>query len=66
MIVVVKIKESWKYLDLAHRTIVFIRFNPDAYFKATKKILSCWGVNGNGICCVKKSKRKNGIRDQPN
>jgi len=23
--------------DLAHRTIVFIRFNLDSYFKATKK-----------------------------
>ena len=44
--------------DLAHRPIIFIRFNPDAYFKATKKISSCWCVNGNGICCVKKSKKK--------
>ena len=44
--------------DLNHRDIVFIRFNPDDYLDNDKKITSCWGVNGNGICCVKKTKKK--------
>jgi len=39
--------------DLAHRPIVFIRFNPDEY----QTITSCWGINKNGICVVKKSKQ---------
>ena len=43
--------------DLGHRPIVFIRFNPDGYFKNGEKITSCWGLNGNGICTVKKSKQ---------
>jgi len=43
--------------DLAHRPIVFIRFNPDEYNNKEKKITSCWGLNGKGICIVKKSKR---------
>ena len=43
--------------DLGHRPIVFIRFNPDGYFKNGEKISSCWGLNGNGICTVKKSKQ---------
>jgi len=25
--------------------------------KNNNKITSCWGVNGNGICCVKKTKK---------
>jgi hypothetical protein len=44
--------------DLSHRPIVFIRFNPDDYLDNNKKITSCFGVNGHGICCVKKSKKK--------
>jgi hypothetical protein len=44
--------------DVNHRPIVFIRFNPDEYIKNNEKISSCWGVNGNGICCVKKNKQK--------
>jgi hypothetical protein len=43
--------------DLAHRPIVFIRFNPDEYKKNGIKITSCWGTNQNGICVVKKSKK---------
>jgi hypothetical protein len=39
--------------------IVFIRFNPDEYDRGEEgKISSCWRVNGNGICCVKKNKKK--------
>jgi hypothetical protein len=44
--------------DLNHRPIIFIRFNPDDYLDNNKNITSCWGSDGNGICCVKKSKKK--------
>ena len=44
--------------DLGHREIVIIRFNPDKYTVGDKNITSCWGMNGNGICCIKKSKKK--------
>ena len=44
--------------DLNHRPIVFIRFNPDDYLDNNKKITSCFGVNGHGICCVKNLKKK--------
>jgi len=43
--------------DLAHRPIVFIRFNPDEYQKGDSTITSCWGTNKNGICVVKPSKK---------
>jgi hypothetical protein len=41
-------------LDLNHRAIIFIRFNPDKYKNNGKVISSCWGINGRGICVVKK------------
>ena len=44
--------------DLAHRPIVFIRFNPDDYEKDGYTVDSCWGINKTGICDVKKSQRK--------
>ena len=44
--------------DVGHRDIIFIRFNPDKYMKGNENISSCWGINGNGLCCVKKTKRK--------
>jgi hypothetical protein len=45
--------------DVGHKPIVFIRFNPDEYTDANgQDITSCWGVNGKGICVVKKSKEK--------
>lgn len=45
--------------DLNHRPVIFIRFNPDEYTDANgQDITSCWGVNGKGICVVKKSKKK--------
>ena len=44
--------------DLNHRPIIFIRFNPDDYLDNDKNITSCWGINGNGICVVKKSKKR--------
>jgi hypothetical protein len=42
--------------DLGHRPIVFIRFNPDNYIKNNKMISSCWGIDGRGICSIKKEK----------
>ena len=44
--------------DLGHRSVILLRFNPDGYLKDGKKISSCWGINGNGICVVKKLKVK--------
>ena len=43
--------------DLAHRPIVFIRFNPDEYQKGDSTVTSCWGKTQTGICVVKKSKK---------
>jgi nitrite reductase/ring-hydroxylating ferredoxin subunit len=43
--------------DLAHRPIVFIRFNPDEYQKGDSTVTSCWGTDQKGICVVKKSKK---------
>jgi hypothetical protein len=44
--------------DLQHRPIIFIRFNPDEYELEGEKISSCWGNDKNGICVVKRSKKK--------
>jgi hypothetical protein len=44
--------------DIGHRPLVFIRFNPDDYLTKDGKVTSCWGLNKNGICTVKKSKKK--------
>jgi hypothetical protein len=44
--------------DVSHRPIVFIRFNPDDYKNEGKNVTSCWGIDKNGICGVKKSKQK--------
>jgi len=43
--------------DLGHRPIIFIRFNPDDYNKDDLTITSCWGLNKQGICVIKKSKK---------
>jgi hypothetical protein len=43
-------------LDLAHRPIVFIRFNPDDYTKEDgTKIESCWKLNHLGIMIINKN-----------
>jgi hypothetical protein len=42
--------------DVGHRSIIFIRFNPDEYKKNGIKKSSCWGLNKQGICNVKKNK----------
>ena len=42
--------------DCDHRPIIFIRFNPDIYYKGKKKISSCWKINGNGICVINNKK----------
>jgi hypothetical protein len=44
--------------DVGHRPIIFIRFNPDDYTIKDNKITSCWGINKNGICTIKKTKQK--------
>jgi hypothetical protein len=44
--------------DLQHRPIVFIRFNPDDYKNQNQNITSCWGINKNGLCTIKKTKQK--------
>jgi hypothetical protein len=43
--------------DVGHTPIVFIRFNPDDYEENGTKISSCWGLDKNGICVIKKSKK---------
>jgi len=43
--------------DVGHNPIVFIRFNPDDYEENGTKISSCWGLDKNGICVIKKSKK---------
>jgi hypothetical protein len=43
--------------DIDFRPLIFIRFNPDDYIQNRKKIYSCWGLNKNGLCVVKKNKR---------
>ena len=44
--------------DVGHRPIVFIRFNPDDYLDKGKNITSCFGVDKNGVCSIKKTKQK--------
>ena len=43
--------------DVDHRPLVVIRFNPDNYKSNDKTITSCWKINKNGICTIKKSKK---------
>ena len=43
--------------DVGHTPIVFIRFNPDDYEENGTKISSCWCLDKNGICVIKKSKK---------
>jgi hypothetical protein len=45
-------------LDLGCRPILYIKFNPDDYLQNNIKISSCWGINKNGICVVKKNKQQ--------
>ena len=42
--------------DVGHKPIIFIRFNPDGFKENGTKISSCWGLDKNGICVIKKSK----------
>ena len=43
--------------DVGHRPIVFIRFNPDEYETNLGNVASCWSINKQGICYIKKSKQ---------
>jgi hypothetical protein len=45
--------------DLNHRSIIFIRFNPDEYINNKgKKIKSCWTTNKQGILVVSDENKK--------
>jgi hypothetical protein len=45
--------------DVGHRSIVFIRFNPDDYKDENgNNVTSCWSQNKKGILVIKKSKKK--------
>jgi hypothetical protein len=44
--------------DLGHRSVVFIRFNPDDYKINNKKISSCWTINSKGLCVIKKTQNE--------
>ena len=45
--------------DLAHRPIVFIRFNPDSYIDENgNKITSCWRQYKNGLFGIPKNKQE--------
>jgi hypothetical protein len=45
-------------MDVNHRPVVFIRFNPDDYIdKFGNKIPSCWKIDGNNIIRVHKNER---------
>jgi hypothetical protein len=44
--------------DLAHRPIVFIRFNPDSYVRDGVTFSSCWRLNKLGVMQIVKSKER--------
>jgi len=41
--------------DVQYRSVIFIRFNPDAYYIKEKKIPSCWKMK-NGKMCISRQK----------
>ena len=46
-------------LNVCHRPIVFIRFNPDAYRKVDGSLVhSCWKLNKLGICVISEKKKE--------
>lgn len=45
-------------LDVKHIPTIFIRFNPDGYKKGDEYIESCWTLNKNGLCSVKRGRRQ--------
>jgi hypothetical protein len=45
--------------DVDHRSIIFIRFNPDGYIDGDgNKVKSCWTTNKLGITVIVKNKMK--------
>jgi hypothetical protein len=44
-------------LDVGHRPIIFIRFNPDDYLNGNNNVTSCWSINKKGLCIIKKNKK---------
>jgi hypothetical protein len=48
--------------DVGHRSIVFIRFNPDHYInKEKQRIKSCWSINKQGISVINKNDKRDWI-----
>ena len=45
-------------LDVGHRPIVFIRFNPDGYTSDGEEVKSCWTIDKKGACIVSKRRAK--------
>lgn len=45
-------------LDVNHRPLVFVRFNPDQYYtRDGTSVPSCWGTDKNGMPVIKRCKR---------
>jgi hypothetical protein len=45
-------------MDVGHRPMVMIRFNPDGYIhKDSRKVTSCWSVGKDGLVRLKKNKK---------
>lgn len=45
-------------LDVKHRPLVFVRFNPDQYYTCDgTSVPSCWGTDNNGLPAIKRCKR---------
>jgi hypothetical protein len=46
-------------LDIKHKNLIFIRFNPDSYIgNDNKKVASCWSINKKGILTVNRTQKK--------
>ena len=44
-------------LDVNHRPMVFIRFNPDDYKEYDKNITSCWGYDKNEFAIIRRTSK---------
>ena len=50
--------------DVGHKSIIFIRFNPDEYINKGEKNKSCWGLDQMVKDFLLLQKKKNGKKDQ--
>lgn len=46
------------FLDVGHRPIIIIRFDPDDYIHKDMKVTPYWAVNKLGICMIKKKNKR--------